>query len=107
LVDGGNDGVVVLGKEFVVIGAEVVVAVAAEGWRLELKSVEPLEGGRGGGVIKVESGGEDGGVGEGAGGESVREDVCVVSGGGGGEVVGGVAVAEGRGGGRWHGGTWG
>jgi hypothetical protein len=91
-VDGGDDGVVVVGKEFAVIGVEVMVAVAAEGWRLELKSVKPLEGGRGSGVINVEGGGEDGGVGEGACGESVREDVFVVSESGGGEIVGGVAV---------------
>jgi hypothetical protein len=100
LVDGGDDGVVVVGKEFTVVGAEVMVAVAAEGGGPEFKGGEPLEGGGGGRVVEVESGGEDGGVGEGAGGRSVREDVCGMSGGGVGEVVGGVAVrAEEEGGG--------
>jgi hypothetical protein len=81
-----------MGKEFTVIGAEVVIAVAMKGWRLEFKIVKPLEGGCGGRGVKVEGRGEDGGVGEGAGGGSVGEDVGGVSGSGGGEVVGGVAV---------------
>jgi hypothetical protein len=33
LIDGGDDGVVVVGKEFTVVGAEVMVRVASH-WRV-------------------------------------------------------------------------
>jgi hypothetical protein len=92
VVDDFEEGVEVMGIEFAVMGAEFVVAVVSEGWRFEFKSVKPLEGGSGGRWVKVEGGGEDGGVGEGAGGGSVGEDVGVVGGSGSGEVVSGVAV---------------
>jgi hypothetical protein len=48
VVDDFDEGVEVMGKEFAVMGVEIVIALVAGGQRLEVKIVKPLEGGGGG-----------------------------------------------------------